>query len=55
MKCENVFCIYEYKGKCRIKGVTLDIMGKCTECIYVDLDQNILNEAKNKILKQFNN
>ncbi len=51
MKCENRFCIYESKGKCTLDKIYIDSLGMCAECIYPDIDEKILNQAKLKLLK----
>ncbi len=51
MKCENKFCIYQCKGKCIIKEVSIDDLGMCSQCIYPSIDEKILNIAKLKSLK----
>ena len=51
MKCENSFCIYQSKGKCMLDEVEIDDLGMCTECIVPDIDEEILNQAKEKGLK----
>lgn len=48
MKCGNYFCIYNEGEKCILEEISLDIQGKCEECIYVDIDEKTLNEYKNK-------
>lgn len=53
MKCENYFCIYEDNGKCILDKIELDIMGQCTECIYVNLESDVLKEAKQNLLKKY--
>ena len=53
INCENCFCIYEENGKCILDKVELDIMGQCTECIYVNLDDSVLKKAKQKLLKKY--
>ena len=55
MKCENCFCIYQAKGKCIIKNVSINSMGMCTECIYADIDEKILKQSKLKILNKHKN
>ena len=52
MKCENKFCIYESKGKCTLYEIKIDSLGMCTECIYPEIDEKIINEAKLKTLKR---
>jgi hypothetical protein len=53
LNCENYFCIYEENGKCILDKIELDILGQCTECIYVNLEQDVLNDAKQKLLKKY--
>jgi hypothetical protein len=53
MKCENSFCIYQSKGKCILDKVAIDSLGMCSECIYPDIDEEILNQAKFKLLKNY--
>ena len=53
MKCENYFCIYEDNGKCILDKIELDVMGQCTECIYVNLESDVLKEAKQNLLKKY--
>lgn len=53
MKCENSFCIYQSEGKCSIEKVSIDSLGMCTECIYPDIDEEILNQAKLNLLKKY--
>ena len=53
VKCENSFCIYQSKGKCMLDKVSINSFGMCTECIYPDIDKEILNQAKQKLLKNY--
>lgn len=46
MQCENEFCIYWAAGQCRLDAVTLDVQGKCTCCIYVDIDEATLQRYR---------
>ena len=46
MKCENEYCIYNKKYKCILDEITLDIQGKCIECIYVDIPSQQLEKLK---------
>ena len=55
MECENSFCIYQSQGKCLLDNISIDISGMCTECIYPDIDEKILNKAKSKLLKKYEN
>ena len=53
MKCENSFCIYQTNGKCILDTVEINSFGMCTECIYPDIDEKTLNQAKKKLLNFF--
>ena len=53
MLCENYFCIYQKDRQCVLEKINLDIQGRCKECIYIDFDEFILQELKNKLLKRF--
>ena len=50
MKCENVYCVYNHGDFCihDDKDIELDIQGKCTSCIYVDIEQDELERLKNE-------
>ena len=54
MKCENSFCIYQTNGICMLDSVEINSFGMCTECIYPDIDEKALNQAKKKLLKYYN-
>lgn len=51
LSCENEFCIYQKQGHCILNSVNLDIQGNCLECIYVNIDEETLNNMKEKKLK----
>ena len=55
MKCENNYCIYQYEDKCILDEISIDGLGMCAECIYPDIDEKTLNEAKTKNLKDRRN
>jgi len=42
MKCENIFCVYWSKGECGIGEISLDIQGRCCDCVYVDIEEEYL-------------
>ena len=50
MKCENLYCIYNDEDKCILESVSLDIQGKCKECIYVDITDDQLKKLKKEQL-----
>ena len=51
MNCENYFCIYQSKGKCIIEENNIDNCGMCLDCIYPDIEERILTDAKNRMLE----
>lgn len=53
MICENVFCVYQKEDRCLLDEVRLDIQGKCTEYIYVHVDETELKRNKQKILERY--
>lgn len=55
MNCENSFCIYERNGKCILEDVNINSFGMCSECIYPDIDHEIVNQAKLELLKRYEN
>lgn len=52
MQCENIYCIYYEKSGCKLEEVYLDIQGKCTECVYVEIEDELINECKEKQLRK---
>lgn len=46
MNCENWLCIYEEKGKCILKNISIDSCGQCNECIYINLEEDKLKKFK---------
>lgn len=53
MNCENKFCIYQSKGKCILEEIDIDSLGMCADCIYPDIDEKILNQAKLRLLNLY--
>ena len=53
MQCENSFCIYHSGGQCILDTIEVNSVGMCAECIYPNIDETILNEAKSELLKQY--
>ena len=53
MKCENSFCIYQSKGKCLLNKVDIDSLEICTECVYPNIDKEVLNKAKLEVLETY--
>lgn len=51
MNCENGFCIYCANDICILEKISIDSMGMCAECVYPDIDEKILKQAKEDLLK----
>lgn len=45
--CDHSFCIYQEKGRCILKKISLDEMGLCRECILLDLPESEKKASKN--------
>ena len=53
MNCGNKFCIYQNEGKCMLNRVDIDSLGMCADCIYPDIDEKVLNQAKLELLREY--
>lgn len=53
MNCENSFCIYWKKNQCALRENSLNITGSCKDCIYVDIDDELLKQEREKTLKSY--
>ncbi len=52
MQCENIFCIYWEEERCILDEVSLDVMGCCQSCIYIDIDAKDLQAARKEQLNR---
>ena len=52
MNCENIFCIYQKDGICKLEKVDIDVAGMCSQCIYVDMDNELLTTKKDDMRKR---
>ncbi len=53
MVCENLFCIYYSNRYCILEKVSLDILGCCQECIYIEFSEEELAWRRKKLLERF--
>ncbi len=53
MICANRMCIYYSNDKCTIDNISLDIEGRCEECIYVNVDEETLQKYRKKMLDKY--
>lgn len=51
LACENEFCIYQKQGNCILESIQLDIQGNCVDCIYVNIEEDALNDLKERLLR----
>lgn len=52
MLCENIFCIYWSNKECSLNEIFLDIQGNCQSCIYVNVDESVLEKQREKLLRK---
>lgn len=52
VSCENEWCIYQKEGTCTLERVQLDIQGNCADCIYVHVEQKVLDDLKEELLRK---
>lgn len=50
MQCENHFCIYWDSGICLLDKISLDVQGSCQDCIYVELEEELLKRERKNAL-----
>lgn len=55
MLCENNFCIYWSKNNCILNNIEIDISGVCKSCIYLNIEEEILNNYRKNSLKNIEN
>ena len=49
MNCANRFCIYWSDDKCILDSVSLDITGLCEDCIYVNIEESVLQAYRKQL------
>ena len=54
MKCDNKLCIYNQKGNCILHEITIDVTGVCSECIYPEIEEQVLLLSKLRTLSDLN-
>lgn len=53
MRCENHFCIYYEDDACLLDDITLDTLGQCESCIYVNLPETLLCRVRAQMRAHF--
>lgn len=52
MQCDNIFCVYWSKEKCALEEITLNAYGTCESCIYVDIDEKLLERKREEFFER---
>lgn len=52
MKCEFGFCIYNRDFLCILKGIQLNSLGMCEDCIIVSIDDDAFKKLKESRLEE---
>ena len=52
-RCEHKFCIYQEKGECIATEVSHNEIGMCTECITVNVSDEMLTQEKQRLLNLY--
>lgn len=53
MKCECTYCVYWQEGLCILDHISVNDRGYCDDCIFVSVDENVLNQQRQKLLAEF--
>ncbi len=51
MNCEFNYCVYHKEGKCTVDEIQINQLGMCDACMIVTLDEEFLEEVKQKQLE----
>lgn len=46
MNCQNKFCAYFDDEQCTLDEISIGMLGECLDCIYIDLDETLLDEER---------
>ena len=46
MQCDNEFCVYWAEKGCILREITLDIQGKCKNCLYIPFSKQELEQKR---------
>lgn len=55
ISCNNIFCIFYKSNQCILSSNSLDIQGSCTDCIYVPIGEEQLEEHRKELRNQYEN
>ncbi|MBE6814390.1 MAG: hypothetical protein E7522_02955 [Ruminococcaceae bacterium] len=52
MRCENKFCIYNFKNACVCGETEIDYNGTCKKCEYININDEELEKIKAESFKE---
>ena len=52
--CQNQLCIYQNNQKCTQKTISIDSLGRCTECLYLYIPSRELRKLNRKLFTNEN-
>ena len=50
--CENKFCIYYERGRCKLEAIRLDDLGNCQEALWVSIPDDYLRKKRHEMLRK---
>lgn len=53
MYCDNCFCVYWLNNCCFFDEISLDALGRCQDCICVNISEEVLQKERKKVLDYF--
>ena len=53
MDCRNCFCIYWKNDYCILSSISVDETGGCTECIRINLPEELMERQRKKLRNFF--
>jgi len=53
VECENLYCVYWTESGCMLDEISLDLQGRCYECIYVSVTEEVMAKGRKKVLEHF--
>ncbi len=46
MNCEKIFCIYWQNQKCLLQSISIDTLGHCQDCIFIEIKEPKLEKKR---------
>ena len=48
-------CIYQKDGECELEEISIDVSGMCQDCIYPNIDEELIKTLKEYTIKKMDN